>query len=92
MVSTAIRVFGLTALVMAATGCAKGPVTTQEIVQNEEFITVDSTKVPEEWVERSVWKRRIGKTHTIRVKPGHRVKVILVPDETAQSGTGAAAP
>jgi hypothetical protein len=92
MVSTAIRTFGLTALILAATGCAKGPVTTQEIVQNEEFITVDSTKVPEEWVERSVWKRQIGKTHTIRVKPGHRVKVILVPDETAQDSAGAAAP
>ena len=92
MVSTAIRTLGLTALVLGATGCAKGPVTIQEIVQNETFITVDSTKVPEEWLERSVWKRRIGKTHTIKVKRGHRVKVILVPDETAQSGAGAAAP
>jgi hypothetical protein len=92
MVSIAIRTFGLMTLVVAASGCAKGPVTTQEIVQNEEFITVDSTKVPEEWVERSVWKKRIGKTHTIRVKPGHRVKVILVPDETAQTAAGAATP
>ena len=92
MVSTAIRTFGLVTLIIAGTGCAKGPITIQEIVQNEEFITVDSTKVPEEWVERSVWKRRIGETHTIKVKPGHRVKVILVPDETAQNTTGAAAP
>ena len=68
-------------LLVTVTGCAKGPVTTQEIVQNEEFITLDTTKVPEEWLERSVWKRQIGKTHTIKVKPGHRVKVVLVPEE-----------
>ena len=78
--TSAARLFGLTILALGATGCAKGPLTTQEIVQNETYITVDSTQVPEEWLERSVWKRRIGKTHTIRVKPGHRVKVILVPD------------
>ena len=75
------RWLGLMFLVTVVTGCAKGPVTTQEIVQNEEFITLDTTKVPEEWIERSVWKRQIGKTHTIKVKPGHRVKVVLVPDE-----------
>ena len=83
MIST-IRWFGLAFLAVGAAGCAKGPITTQEIIQHEDFITVDSTKVPEEWLERSVWKRRIGKTHTIRVKPGNRVKVILVPDEPPQ--------
>ena len=80
MVSS-FRWLGLMLLVAVVTGCAKGPVTTQEIVQNEEFIALDTTKVPEEWIERSVWKRRIGKTHTIKVKPGHRVKVVLVPEE-----------
>ena len=80
MVST-LRWFGLMALALGIVGCAKGPVTIQEIVQNETSITLDTTKVPEEWIERSVWKRRIGKTHTIKVKPGHRVKVVLVPEE-----------
>ena len=85
MVST-IRWCGLMALAVGAAGCAKGPITIQEIIQQEESITVDSTKVPEEWLERSVWKRQVGKTHTIRVKPGNRVKVILVPDEPGRTG------
>jgi hypothetical protein len=74
------RMLGLISLTVIVGGCAKGPLTTQEILQNESYITVDTAQVPEAWLERSVWKRRIGKTHTIRVKPGNRVKVILVPD------------
>lgn len=80
-----MRWMGLTVVVLGMTGCSALPQTKLEIIQNETFITVDTTKVPEEWLERSVWKQRIGKTHTIRVKPGNRVKVILVPDEPTSS-------
>jgi hypothetical protein len=72
---------GLGLLVIGVMGCSVLPQTTLDVVQNETFITVDTTKVPEEWLERSIWKRRIGKTHTIKVKPGHRVKVVLLPEE-----------
>ena len=88
--TSAARWFGLTILALGVTGCAKGPLTTQEILQNETSIAVDTTQVPEDWLERSVWKRRIGKTHTIRVKEGRRVKVILVPEEGATTAPSAA--
>ena len=75
-----IRSLVASLVAVGVAGCAKGPITTQEIIQHEDSLTVDTSQVPEEWIERSVWKKRIGKTHTIRVKPGNRVKVVLVPE------------
>lgn len=72
---------GLTFVALGVMGCSVLPQTTHQVIQNETSMTLDTTQVPEEWLERSVWKRRIGKTHTIRVKPGHRVKVVLIPEE-----------
>ncbi|MDQ3441809.1 MAG: hypothetical protein M3478_15815 [Planctomycetota bacterium] len=85
MVST-YRSFGLIVVVLGITGCSVLPQTTVEVIHNDTSMNVDTTQVPEEWLERSVWQKRIGKTHTIRVKPGNLVKVILVPDEAGQAG------
>jgi hypothetical protein len=77
-----IRGTVLALLLLGVAGCAQGPRTIQEVIQYSDDLTLDTTQVPEEWLERSVWKKQIGETRTVRVKSPHRVKVILVPEET----------
>ena len=81
MVTTAVRWTAVGVLAMGAFGCAQGPRTIQEVIQYHDDLTLDTTQVPEEWLERSVWKKQIGETRTVRVKSPHRVKVILVPED-----------
>ena len=74
--------YALGAAMLTVTGCSVLPQTKLEVIQNEPFLTVDSTQVPEEWLKRSVTKRRIGEAHTIEVKRPNRVKVVLVPEDS----------
>ena len=82
-----VRIVAMAMLVVGAAGCAQGPRTIQEVIQYHDDLTLDTTQVPEEWLERSVWKKQIGETRTVRVKSPHRVKVILVPEDSASPTT-----
>ena len=50
-------------------------------------MTIDTSQVPQEWMvgrkhhEREVigWSDR---KHTVELRPGHRIKVVIVPDHT----------
>ena len=89
MVAMAVRWMAVGVLAVGVFGCAKGPRTIQEIIQYSDDLTLDTTQVPEEWLERSVWKKQIGETRTVRVKAPHRVKIILVPEEGAATAPSA---